>query len=46
MSNDELGEREQWTLFGNEAEKLEIGVIRNQHAQYGCSEARFCLNGN
>ncbi|KAK7158319.1 hypothetical protein R3I93_009509 [Phoxinus phoxinus] len=31
MSSDELRERDQWTLFGNEAEKLEIGVIRNQH---------------
>ncbi|KAL0171210.1 hypothetical protein M9458_031521, partial [Cirrhinus mrigala] len=30
LSNDELYERDQWTLFGNEAEKLEIGVIRNQ----------------
>ncbi|XP_067303947.1 myomesin-3 isoform X1 [Pseudorasbora parva] len=31
MSSDELHERDQWTQFGNEAEKLEIGVIRNQH---------------
>ncbi|CAM4696725.1 unnamed protein product [Leuciscus chuanchicus] len=31
MSSDEQRERDQWTLFGNEAEKLEIGVIRNQH---------------
>lgn len=30
LSNEELHERDQWTLFGNEAEKLEIGVIRNQ----------------
>ncbi|XP_016149831.1 myomesin-3 [Sinocyclocheilus grahami] len=30
LSSDELHERDQWTLFGNEAEKLEIGVIRNQ----------------
>ncbi|XP_065155076.1 myomesin-3 isoform X2 [Paramisgurnus dabryanus] len=27
----ELRERDQWTRFGNEMEKLEIGVIRNQH---------------
>ncbi|XP_051576030.1 myomesin-3-like [Myxocyprinus asiaticus] len=31
MASDELRERDQWTMFGNEAEKLEIGVIRNQH---------------
>ncbi|XP_056618512.1 myomesin-3 isoform X1 [Triplophysa dalaica] len=30
MSSDELRERDQWTLFGNEAEKLEIGMIKNQ----------------
>ncbi|RXN27545.1 myomesin-3 [Labeo rohita] len=30
LSNDELHERDQWTMFGNEVEKLEIGVIRNQ----------------
>ncbi|XP_026110000.1 myomesin-3-like [Carassius auratus] len=30
LSSDELHQRNQWTLFGNEAEKLEIGVIRNQ----------------
>ncbi|KTG03821.1 hypothetical protein cypCar_00037927, partial [Cyprinus carpio] len=30
LSSDELHQRDQWTLFGNEAEKLEIGVIRNQ----------------
>ncbi|KAM9436580.1 myomesin-3 [Clarias gariepinus] len=31
MDNDELRERDQWTMFGNEAEKLEIEVIRDQH---------------
>ncbi|XP_060717862.1 myomesin-3 [Tachysurus vachellii] len=31
MDNDELQERDQWTMFGNEAEKVEIEVIRNQH---------------
>lgn len=31
MDNDELQERDQWTMFGNEAEKMEIEVIRNQH---------------
>ncbi|XP_017309001.1 myomesin-3 [Ictalurus punctatus] len=31
MDNDELRERDQWTMFGNEAEKVEIEVIRNQH---------------
>lgn len=31
MDNDELWERDQWTMFGNEAEKVEIEVIRNQH---------------
>ncbi|XP_043117649.1 myomesin-3 [Puntigrus tetrazona] len=30
LSNEELHERDQWTLFGNEAEKLEMSVIRNQ----------------
>lgn len=29
--NEELRERDQWTMFGNEAEKVEIEVIRNQH---------------
>uniref|UniRef100_A0A3B1K1B2 Myomesin 3 n=1 Tax=Astyanax mexicanus TaxID=7994 RepID=A0A3B1K1B2_ASTMX len=31
MADDELRQRDKWTLFGNEAEKVEIGVIRNQH---------------
>ncbi|XP_036414255.1 myomesin-3 [Colossoma macropomum] len=31
MADDELHQRDQWTLFGNEAEKVEIEVIRNQH---------------
>ncbi|XP_072548583.1 myomesin-3 [Salminus brasiliensis] len=31
MANEELRQRDQWTLFGNEAEKVEIEVIRNQH---------------
>ncbi|XP_060756301.1 myomesin-3 [Neoarius graeffei] len=31
MDHDELRERDQWTMFGNEAEKVEIEVIRNQH---------------
>lgn len=31
MDNEELRERDQWTMFGNEAEKVEIEVIRNQH---------------
>ncbi|TRY72904.1 hypothetical protein DNTS_011798 [Danionella cerebrum] len=30
LSAEELSERQQWTLFGNELEKLEIGLIRNQ----------------
>ncbi|XP_041963044.1 myomesin-3 isoform X2 [Alosa sapidissima] len=30
MDADELREREKWTLFGNEVEKVEIDVIRNQ----------------
>ncbi|KAM4580373.1 myomesin-3 [Odontesthes bonariensis] len=32
MSVDEDFQREKWTLFGNEAEKVEKDVIRNQHA--------------
>ncbi|XP_030637314.1 myomesin-3 [Chanos chanos] len=31
MANEELRTRNKWTLFGNEAEKVEIEVIRNQH---------------
>uniref|UniRef100_A0A3B4BU57 Myomesin 3 n=1 Tax=Pygocentrus nattereri TaxID=42514 RepID=A0A3B4BU57_PYGNA len=31
MADDELHQRDKWTLFGNEAEKVEIEVIRNQH---------------
>lgn len=31
MAADEEYQREQWTMFGNEAEKVEIDVIRNQH---------------
>ncbi|XP_076868595.1 myomesin-3 [Brachyhypopomus gauderio] len=31
VANDELHQRDQWTLFGNEAEKVEVEVIRNQH---------------
>ncbi|KAM6910751.1 myomesin-3 [Xenentodon cancila] len=31
MSADEEHIREKWTLFGNEAEKVEEDVIRNQH---------------
>uniref|UniRef100_A0A3Q2VCA7 Myomesin 3 n=1 Tax=Haplochromis burtoni TaxID=8153 RepID=A0A3Q2VCA7_HAPBU len=30
MAADEEYEREQWTMFGNEAERVEIDVIRNQ----------------
>lgn len=30
MDSDELREREKWTMFGNEAESVEIDVIRNQ----------------
>uniref|UniRef100_W5LL45 Myomesin 3 n=1 Tax=Astyanax mexicanus TaxID=7994 RepID=W5LL45_ASTMX len=37
MADDELRQRDKWTLFGNEAEKVEIGVIRNQHAERKCS---------
>uniref|UniRef100_A0A8D2ZNG6 Myomesin 3 n=1 Tax=Scophthalmus maximus TaxID=52904 RepID=A0A8D2ZNG6_SCOMX len=31
LATDEEYHRDKWTLFGNEAEKLEIGVIRSQH---------------
>ncbi|KAK1806390.1 hypothetical protein P4O66_004908, partial [Electrophorus voltai] len=31
LADDELRQRDQWTLFGNEAEKVEVEVIRNQH---------------
>ncbi|XP_030606297.1 myomesin-3-like [Archocentrus centrarchus] len=31
MGADEAYQREQWTMFGNEAESVEIDVIRNQH---------------
>lgn len=31
MDADEEYCREKWTLFGNEAEKVEVDVIRNQH---------------
>lgn len=30
MDVDELREREKWTMFGNEAESVEVDVIRNQ----------------
>ena len=30
MDADLVREREKWTLFGNEAEKVEVDVIRNQ----------------
>ncbi|XP_063055289.1 myomesin-3 [Engraulis encrasicolus] len=30
MENDEVHERDQWTMFGNEAESIEIDVLRNQ----------------
>ncbi|KAL2084759.1 hypothetical protein ACEWY4_020277 [Coilia grayii] len=30
LDMDEVREREEWTLFGNEAEKIEIDVLRNQ----------------
>uniref|UniRef100_A0A3Q1GUW9 Myomesin 3 n=1 Tax=Acanthochromis polyacanthus TaxID=80966 RepID=A0A3Q1GUW9_9TELE len=31
MAADEEYQREKWTRFGNEAEKVEVDVIRNQH---------------
>ncbi|KAG9337127.1 hypothetical protein JZ751_029718 [Albula glossodonta] len=31
VREDELRRRDKWTLFGNEAEKVEVEVIRNQH---------------
>nr|XP_023668868.1 myomesin-3 [Paramormyrops kingsleyae] len=31
LDTDELRQRDKWTLFGNEAEKVEVEVIRNQH---------------
>ncbi|XP_026173045.1 myomesin-3 [Mastacembelus armatus] len=31
-ADEEEYHRDKWTLFGNEAEKVEIDVIRNQHA--------------
>ncbi|KAM3873043.1 myomesin-3 [Diretmus argenteus] len=31
MAADEEYHRDKWTMFGNEAEKVEIEVIRNQH---------------
>lgn len=31
LAADEEYHRDKWTLFGNEAEKVEIDVIRNQH---------------
>ncbi|KAG7469064.1 hypothetical protein MATL_G00124840 [Megalops atlanticus] len=31
MAADEEWQRSKWTLFGNEAEKVEVEVIRNQH---------------
>lgn len=31
MAADEEYHRDKWTPFGNEAEKVEIDVIRNQH---------------
>ncbi|KAL4657592.1 myomesin-3 [Arapaima gigas] len=31
MVADEQRQRDKWTLFGNEAEKVEVEVIRNQH---------------
>lgn len=31
MAADEDYHRDKWTLFGNEAEKVEVEVIRNQH---------------
>uniref|UniRef100_UPI003AB0E41C myomesin-3 n=1 Tax=Centroberyx gerrardi TaxID=166262 RepID=UPI003AB0E41C len=30
-ADDDEYYRDKWTMFGNEAEKVEIGVIRNQH---------------
>lgn len=31
LDADEEYHRDKWTLFGNEAEKVEVAVIRNQH---------------
>ncbi|XP_073781636.1 myomesin-3 [Danio rerio] len=31
MCAEDLQERQKWTLFGNELEKMEVGLIRNQH---------------
>lgn len=31
LAEDEEYHRDKWTLFGNEAEKVELDVIRNQH---------------
>ncbi|XP_076593460.1 myomesin-3 [Chaetodon auriga] len=31
LAADEEYHRDKWTMFGNEAEKLEVDVIRNQH---------------
>lgn len=31
LDTDELRQRDKWTLFGNEVEKVEVEVIRNQH---------------
>ncbi|KAJ8405028.1 hypothetical protein AAFF_G00329490 [Aldrovandia affinis] len=31
IADDEQRQRDKWTLFGNEAEKVEVEVIRNQH---------------
>ena len=31
LAADEEYERDKWTMFGNELEKVEIDVIRNQH---------------
>lgn len=31
LAADEEYHRDKWTLFGNEAEKVELDVIRNQH---------------
>lgn len=30
-ADEEEYHRDKWTLFGNEAEKVELDVIRNQH---------------
>ncbi|XP_041649967.1 myomesin-3 [Cheilinus undulatus] len=31
LAADQAYQRQKWTLFGNEAEKLELAVIKNQH---------------